>query len=84
MVVRLAYFDRSSMSHNPEVCFSGVGTFQVKYDGQMRTNEDEHSRACELHCLRVEKNDSGGLFCFDTNKVEWIKNIARGTTDPEH
>ena len=39
------------------ICFSGVGVFQVKYDGQLRTNEDE--LACDLHCLRVQKNNSG-------------------------
>ena len=39
------------------ICFSGVGVFQVKYDGQLRKNEDE--LACDLHCLRVQKNNSG-------------------------
>lgn len=41
------------------VRFSGVGIFQVKYDGQMRIDEDEHSLACDFHCMRVEKNNSG-------------------------
>ena len=41
------------------VCFSGVGVFQVKYDGQLRIDEDEHSLACDFHCMRVEKNNSG-------------------------
>ena len=41
------------------VRFSGVGIFQVKYDGQMRTDEDERSLSCDFHCMRVEKNNSG-------------------------
>ena len=33
--------------------------FQVKYDGQLRTEQDVHSLACDVHCLRVQKSNSG-------------------------
>ena len=39
--------------------FSGFGIFQVKYDGQLRTEEDAHSLSCDVHCLRVQKSNSG-------------------------
>ena len=39
--------------------FSGFGIFQVKYDGQLRTEEDTHSLSCDVHCLRVQKSNSG-------------------------
>ena len=39
--------------------FSGFGMFQVKYDGQLRTKQDVHSLACDVHCLRVQKSNSG-------------------------
>jgi len=68
LVVRLAYFD------------SGVGVFQVKYDGQMRIDEDEHSLACDFHCMRVEKNNSG-LW----QVAEWrISDAAFGQGGPYH
>ena len=41
------------------VGFSGTGSFQVKYDGQLRVDEDEDSLACDFHCMRVEKNNTG-------------------------
>ena len=40
-------------------CFSGVGVFQVKFDGQLRVSEDENSVSCNYHCLRVQKNNTG-------------------------
>lgn len=46
-MLRLAYFD------------SGVGVFQVKYDGQLGVSEDENSVSCNYHCLRVQKNNTG-------------------------
>ena len=33
--------------------------FQVKYDGQLRTEQDVHSLACDVHCVRVQKSNSG-------------------------
>ena len=39
--------------------FSGFGMFQVKYDGQLRTEQDVHSLACDVHCFRVQKSNSG-------------------------
>ena len=41
--------------------FSGFGIFQVKYDGQLRTEQDVHSLACDVHCLRVQKSNSGAI-----------------------
>ena len=64
LVLRLAYFDRCLnwlIIMLYPVCFSGVGIFQVKYDGQLKIDEDEHSLACDFHCLRVEKSNSGKL-----------------------
>jgi len=68
LVLKLDYFD------------SGFGMFQVKYDGQLRTEQDVHSLACDVHCLRVQKSNSGRW-----QVAEWVvRDAAFGQGGPFH
>ena len=63
----------------------------MKYDGLLKMDEDANSLACDLHCMRVEKNNSGkmeprcdalqGLW----QVAEWrISDAAFGQAGPYH
>ena len=65
----------------------------MKYDGLLRIHEDEDSLACDFHCMRVEKTNSGKLEkaqYYDALQglwqvAEWrIKDAAFGQAGPYH